>query len=227
MNWYPPTRLSSAAWWSTALPSGLAPLPHIFLSLMPWKPRLSRSLESLAMKLSLWAYRFAITDRLVISLPSSVSFLVLHALPSLWSVTPQVSAGRIWSTSNPFWVKMPKSRTTSHLHSFIPLFLCPWNHLPHSLQSHSSLTVLLRSPLTRIVTSIPCLSVPIYFLPLICHWHFPFLLLFVPFVVLCRGLFCVLALTWACKGTLWRRDVDRYASTHMITTSSITVPSLI
>ena len=59
LNSYPHARPSSAAW-STALPSGLAPLPRIKLSLMPWKPRPSRSLEYLVLKLSLWVYPFTI-----------------------------------------------------------------------------------------------------------------------------------------------------------------------
>ena len=40
---YPATRLSSAAWWSTALLSELAPLPHTLFSLTSWKRRLSGS----------------------------------------------------------------------------------------------------------------------------------------------------------------------------------------
>ena len=73
LNFYPPTRFSSAE--STALPSAMTPLPHTFLSLTTWKSRLSRSLESLVM--NLWANRFAIADRSW-SLSPFTSFLVLH-----------------------------------------------------------------------------------------------------------------------------------------------------
>uniref|UniRef100_A0A8C4QE33 Uncharacterized protein n=1 Tax=Eptatretus burgeri TaxID=7764 RepID=A0A8C4QE33_EPTBU len=52
LNSYPPTLPSSSALWNTALPSGLVLLPHTLLSLTPWKPRLSTSLESLTMKVS-------------------------------------------------------------------------------------------------------------------------------------------------------------------------------
>ena len=67
-NSHPSTKLSSTARWSTAPPSGLTPLPQILLRLTPWKPRPSRLLESPAMKLSQWAYHFAIADRSVVSL---------------------------------------------------------------------------------------------------------------------------------------------------------------
>ena len=40
---------------------------------------------------------------------------------------------------NPPLVKLPKSRITAHLHSFIPLFPRLWNKPPHSVKSHSSL----------------------------------------------------------------------------------------
>ena len=69
---------------------------------------------------------------------SSLPLCPLHAL-SL--PTPEVSAGHTWTTSNPFLVKLPKSRTTAHLNSFVPIFFCLWNQLPDSLQSHSSLQV--------------------------------------------------------------------------------------
>ena len=68
LNSFPPTRLSSTGWWSAALPSGLTPLPHILLSLMPWKTRPLRLLESPTMKLSLWANHFTIADKSVVSL---------------------------------------------------------------------------------------------------------------------------------------------------------------
>ena len=90
----------------------------------PWKQSLSRSLESLAMKLSLWTYHFAIANRSVVSLSSSASFLVSHHLPSPCSILNKCSVGHMRSTSNPYLVKLLKSRTTAHLHSFIPLPIC-------------------------------------------------------------------------------------------------------
>ena len=78
------TRPSSAARWSTAIASGLAPHLHVLLGLMPWKPRPSRLLETSTMKPSLWAGHFAITDRPVISL---VFYYILSGLaPSALSV---------------------------------------------------------------------------------------------------------------------------------------------
>ena len=53
----------------------------------------------------------------------------------------QVSAEHTRPTSNPLLVNLPKSRITSHFHSFILHSSCLLNHLPHSLQSHSSLQV--------------------------------------------------------------------------------------
>ena len=38
------------------------------------------------------------------------------------SALPQFSAGHLRSTINPLLVKLPKSRITVHLHSFVPLF---------------------------------------------------------------------------------------------------------
>ena len=72
----------------------------------------------------------------------SVFFCVLNGLaPSaLSAICPhQISAGCSRSANNPLLVKLPKSRITAHLHSFIPLFPHLWNKLPHSVQSHSSL----------------------------------------------------------------------------------------
>ena len=62
-------------YWS---PLWAASLPHILLSLTMCKPRPSIILESATMKLSLWDHHFTITDRSVISLPFTASFLVLH-----------------------------------------------------------------------------------------------------------------------------------------------------
>uniref|UniRef100_UPI00358EF48E uncharacterized protein n=1 Tax=Myxine glutinosa TaxID=7769 RepID=UPI00358EF48E len=54
---------------------------------------------------------------------------------------PNIPTGRTRSACNPLMVKLPKSRLSAHLHSFIPLFSRLWNKLPHSLQSHSTLQV--------------------------------------------------------------------------------------
>ena len=51
----------------------------------------------------------------------------------------KVSTGHTWSARKPLLVKLPKSKLTTHLHSFVPLFSCLWNQLPQSVQSHSSL----------------------------------------------------------------------------------------
>ena len=141
LNSYPPTRLSSAASWNTVLSSGMVPLPHTLVTLTPWKPRPSKSSESPAMKLSRWSYHFAITDR---SMGYSVFFHHLSGLePSALSMLclPQVSAQQTWSISNPFRVKLPKSRITAPLYSFVPIFSPPVEQLPHSFQSHSSFQV--------------------------------------------------------------------------------------
>ena len=119
LNFHPPTRLSSKTRWNTALPSGLALLPHTLLSLMAWKPRPSKSLESPTMKLRRWAYHFAmLTGRWSLCLlphPSWPCTLCrLHALSS------QVSARLTWSTIYPLLVKLIKPSNTTHRHSLIP-----------------------------------------------------------------------------------------------------------
>ena len=103
LNSYPPTRPSFTATWSTALPSGLALLPRVLLSLTPWKPRPSRLLESPVMKLSLWVYHYAIADRSVVSLSSTAFFLVLHPLLFPCFVSPR-------------FLQDTESRITAHLH---------------------------------------------------------------------------------------------------------------
>ena len=119
---YPPTRLSSTAQWSTALPSGLTPVSHVLFNLMLWKQRPSISLESLAMKPSLWAYHFAIANRSVVSLCLLPPHVWTCTLCPFCALSPQVAAGRTRSTRNPVPVKLPKSRITAYLHSFVPLF---------------------------------------------------------------------------------------------------------
>ena len=76
LNSYPPTRLSSTAWWSTALPSGLAPLPHILLSL----PSQTGQWSLCLLPPHFWSC-------------THCSFCTLF---------PQVSAGLTRSTINPF-----------------------------------------------------------------------------------------------------------------------------
>ena len=72
----------------------------------------------------------------------SVFYRLLSGLTPLTvsAICPhQISTRCSRSANNPLLVKLPKSRITAHLHSFIPLFSHLWNKLPHSLQSHSSL----------------------------------------------------------------------------------------
>ena len=96
---------------------------------MPYKPKPATSSESLTLKSSLWAYHFPISDRSVVSLSSTTSFLVLHSLLFMCFVhpspNPQIYSGYTQSTINPLLVKLPKSRITAHLHSFVPLFFPP------------------------------------------------------------------------------------------------------
>ena len=104
LNSNPPTRPSSTASCRTALPSRLAPLPHILLSFMPWKPRPSSLFKSPTLKLSLWSNHFAIENRWVVSLLSVYhlfSFLAFSALCTF--CFPQISAGHTHSPpSTPF-----------------------------------------------------------------------------------------------------------------------------
>ena len=58
----------------------------------------------------------------------SVFYRLLSSLapPALSPICPHhISAGRSRSANNPLLVKLPKSRITAHLHSFIPLFFPP------------------------------------------------------------------------------------------------------
>ena len=79
--------------------------------------------------------------------------------------SPHISTGRSRSTSNPFLVKLPKSRITAHLHSFIPLFPHLSNKLPHSFQSHSSLQVFKK--LFTTISYLPPSKTSIFSTPLI------------------------------------------------------------
>ena len=100
----------------------------------------------------------------------SVFYRLLSSLAPPCSLSPicphHISTGRSRSANNPLQVKLPKSRITAHLHSFIPLFSRLWNKLPHSILSHSSLQAfktavhhhLLSSPiqnLTPLLSSAP------------------------------------------------------------------------
>ena len=57
------------------------------------------------------------------------------SLSTLCLCLAQVSAGCTRSASDPLLVKLPKSRLTAHLHSFVPLFSHLWNQLPQSVTS--------------------------------------------------------------------------------------------
>ena len=70
----------------------------------------------------------------MVSLSSTASFLVLHTFLFLRFVTRRAHS----FCRHPLLVKLPKSRITVHLHSFVPLFSHLWNQLTHSNQSHSS-----------------------------------------------------------------------------------------
>ena len=95
----------------------------------------------------------------------SVFFCLLSGLAStaLSAICPHhISAERSRSTNNPLLVKLPKSRITAHIHSFIPLFSHFWNKLPHPLQSHSSFQAFktavhhhLSSPIQTLIFSTP------------------------------------------------------------------------
>ena len=113
-------------------------LPLTFLGFTLWKPRHFGSLVSPAMRPSLWASHSH--RRLVGGLSVFYRFLSGLVPPALSAICPHhISAGCSSSANNPFLVKLPKSRIPAHLHTFILLFSCLWNKLPHSLQSHSSL----------------------------------------------------------------------------------------
>ena len=61
--------------------------------------------------------------RSVVFLSSTFSSLVSPPPPAVSAICPHhISAGRSRSANNPLLVKLPKSRITAHLHSFIPLF---------------------------------------------------------------------------------------------------------
>ena len=124
----------------TVLSSGLVPLPHTLLSNDIVETKAFKIIGISHDEAETMVYHFAIADRSVASLSSSFSFLVLHPLPSLSALIPRwVSAGCTWSTRKSLLMKLPKSRTTAHLHSFVALFPHLWNKLQHSLPSHSSL----------------------------------------------------------------------------------------
>ena len=101
--------------------------------------KLSTSFGSPEMRPKLKLSCFHIASRLVVRflLPllwyCSLCFLSPPTLPS----NPKMHY--VSSSSNPLLVKLPKSRLTAHLNSFIPRFVCLCNHLPEVTLSHSSL----------------------------------------------------------------------------------------
>ena len=77
----------------------------------------------------------------------SVFYCLLSSLASsaLSVLCPsEVSAGCMWSTSNPFSVKLQKSMITTHLHSFVPPF-CPFR----GTNFHNLFNVILSSRSSR------------------------------------------------------------------------------
>jgi len=136
LNSNTPTRLSSSAWWSTALPSRLALLPHMLESVetKAFKIIWMYHIETLSMGLSI-CHRRQVGGL-------SVFYRLLSGLApfdlSVLCATPTYLSGNTCSTSNPFWWNSlnPGSLLTStHLFQFSHL----WNQLQHSIQSHSSL----------------------------------------------------------------------------------------
>ena len=119
--------------WENSQAELMAPLPHILLNLTPWKPRPSKLLESPMMKMNLWVYHFTITDRSVVSLCLLPPPFWSCTFCSFYALYSEVSAGFTWSTINLLLVKLPKSKITAHLHSFVPLFPNLQNQLPLSL----------------------------------------------------------------------------------------------
>ena len=89
-------------------------------------------MRSPAMKLSVSACSSDITDRLVASLHSTTSVLVLQPLSSIGDVPPRFLQGIHSLSVTFFWFILPKSRLTAHLHSIAPLFSHLWNQLPQS-----------------------------------------------------------------------------------------------
>ena len=126
-----------------------------FLGFTLWKPRHFGTLVSPAVRLSLWASHSLTAGRSVVFQSSTVSSPVsprlLLSLRFVPTTFPQGAQGpptihycggiTIHIIINYFTllVKLPKSRITAHLHSFIPLFSRLWIKLPHSVQYHSFL----------------------------------------------------------------------------------------
>ena len=95
-------------------------------------------------------------------MPSVFYCLIFDLAPSAlsWLYRSQVYTGCTRSASNLLLAKLPKSRPTAHLHSFVPLFSCLWNQLSQSVQSHSSLLSMevMFSPLS-VCLFVVCLSI--------------------------------------------------------------------
>ena len=100
---WPLTKLLSAAWWSTALPSRLLLLPPTFLGFTLWKPRHFGSLASPAMRLSLWASHSLTAAWLVVFLSSTVSSPALLPLLSLRFVPTTFPQGAQGPPTTSFW----------------------------------------------------------------------------------------------------------------------------
>ena len=109
-----------------------------------------------------WVYRMSQNGQL-----STISFYRKVALSVLCPKYLQNARG---PPRTPFLVKLPKSRTTAHLHSFIPLFSRLWTQLSNSLWSHSSLQVF-RTAFHHHLRSFPIQTKPWSFLHPLNHHH--------------------------------------------------------
>ena len=104
---WPHTKLSSAAWWSTALVSGLVLLPTTFLGFTLWKPRhfgslaswlqqVDRYLKEMGMGLaSAWgmARRSPLEYRQKVDAVTCCSGACSHILPNLYPYLMRLSLG--------------------------------------------------------------------------------------------------------------------------------------
>ena len=110
-------KVSFAAQWNTALPSGLAPLPHTLLRLQIKSFKIIGISDNEAKSLGLSLSHHIQVDGLN------------HLPPSLWSCTlcPLFSVLRLLLPLTPGFLqdthglplKLPKSRITPHLHPFV------------------------------------------------------------------------------------------------------------
>ena len=154
------TRTLYVTQWSTALHYGLALQHHVCLSWMLFNLKLSTLVESPMTRLKPNVCFFHITSRSVVSvfdhLFPDIASSVLSVIPLLQLLLPITAApGCTCYSSKLLLVKLPKSRLTAHVDSFVPRFSSLWNHLPETVLSYSSLqqTVqchLLSSPILTI-----------------------------------------------------------------------------